>query len=196
LNTIVYLHGFISSPKSNKARMLGAFLARRAPAVEYLVPALDARPAQAMSQVLWHCLGKAPERLTLVGSSLGGFYATVAAEKLGCRAVLLNPVVRAHEALASQLGSKENLYTGEKFELTRTHLDELAALAVAAVTRPGRYWLIAEKGDELLDWHEMAAFFAGCRQTLVEGGSHALDSFADHLEAIAAFAGAPAGAHA
>jgi predicted esterase YcpF (UPF0227 family) len=196
LNTIVYLHGFISSPKSTKARQLRDFLARRAPDVEYLVPALDARPAQAMSQVLWHCLGKAPGALTLVGSSLGGFYATAAAEKLGCRAVLLNPVVRAHEALASQVGPKENLYTGEKFELTRAHLDELAALAVPAPTRPARYWLIAEKGDALLDWREMATFFASCRQTIVEGGSHALDSFADHLEGIAAFAGAAAGAHA
>ena len=173
--------------------MLGEFLSRRAPDAEYIVPALDARPAQAMSQVLWHCLGKAPGKLTVVGSSLGGFYATVAAEKLGCRAVLLNPVVRAHEALASQLGVQENLYTGEKFELTPRHLDELAALAVTAVTRPERYWLIAEKGDELLDWREMAAFFAGCRQTLAEGGSHALDSFADHLEDIAAFAGTAAG---
>jgi predicted esterase YcpF (UPF0227 family) len=190
LKTIAYLHGFASSPKSNKARMLGEFLDRHAPQAEYIVPALDARPAQAMSQVLWHCLGKEPGSLTLVGSSLGGFYATAAAEKLGCRAVLLNPVVRAHEALAAQLGPKENLHTGEKFELTRAHLDELAALAVAAVTRPERYWLIAEKGDELLDWREMAAFFAGCRRTLVEGGSHALDTFADHLEGIAAFAGA------
>jgi predicted esterase YcpF (UPF0227 family) len=196
LNTIVYLHGFASSPKSTKARLLGEFLARRAPEVEYLVPALDARPAQAISQVLWHCLGKAPETLTLMGSSLGGFYAIAAAEKLGCRAVLLNPVVRAHEALASQLGRRENLYTGESFELTRAHLDELRALAVAAVTRPERYWLIAEKGDELLDWREMAAFFAGGRQTIAEGGSHALDSFAEHLEGIAAFAGATSGAHA
>ena len=196
MNVLVYLHGFRSSPKSTKARLLGEFLARRAPGIEYLVPALDARPAQAISQVLWHCLGKAPGSLTLVGSSLGGFYATAAAEKLGCRAVLLNPVVKPHEVLAAQLGARENLYTGEPFELTRAHVDELRALAVAAITRPERYWLIAETGDELLDWRGMAAFFAGCRQTIVEGGSHVLDSFADHLEGIAAFAGAGPGARA
>jgi predicted esterase YcpF (UPF0227 family) len=196
LNALVYLHGFRSSPKSTKARMLGDFLARHAPSIEYIVPALDARPAQAMSQVLWHCLAKAPGRLTLVGSSLGGFYATVAAEKLGCRAVLLNPVVKPREALAAQLGTQRNLYTGEPFELTRAHLDELGALAVAAITRPERYWLIAETGDELLDWRDMAAFFASCRQTIVEGGSHVLDSFASHLEGIAAFAGAAPGERA
>jgi predicted esterase YcpF (UPF0227 family) len=196
LNALVYLHGFRSSPKSTKARMLGDFLAHHAPSIEYIVPALDARPAQAMSQVLWHCLAKAPERLTLVGSSLGGFYATVAAEKLGCRAVLLNPVVKPREALAAQLGTQRNLYTGEPFELTRAHLDELGALAVAAITRPERYWLIAETGDELLDWRDMAAFFSSCRQTIVEGGSHVLDSFASHLEGIAAFAGAAPGERA
>ena len=196
MNAIVYLHGFRSSPKSAKARLLGEFLARHAGSVEYFVPALDARPAQAISQVLWHCLGKAPENLTLVGSSLGGFYATAAAEKLGCRAVLLNPAVRAHEALASQLGAQKNLYTDEIFELTHAHLDELRALQVASITRPERYWLIAETCDALLDWREMAAFFAGCRQTNIAGGSHALDSFASHLEAIAAFAGVAQAAHA
>lgn len=196
MNTIVYLHGFRSAPKSTKARALGEYLKLHAPEIEYRVPALDARPAQAMSQVLWHCLGKAPGHLTIVGSSLGGFYATVAAEKLGCRAVLLNPAVKPCDVLGTQLGPQDNPCTGERFDLTRAHLDELRALAVAAITRPARYWLIAETGDELLDWREMAAFFAGCRQTIVEGGSHVLESFADRLEAIAAFAGATPGVHA
>jgi uncharacterized protein len=196
LNTIVYLHGFRSAPKSTKARLLGEYLKLHVPGIEYRVPALDARPAQAMSQVLWHCLGKAPEHLTIVGSSLGGFYATVAAEKLGCRAVLLNPAVKPYDVLGTQLGPQDNLYTGQRFDLTRAHLDELRALAVAKITRPERYWLIAETGDELLEWHEMATFFAGGRQTIVQGGSHVLESFADHLEGIAAFAEAKSGAHA
>ena len=188
MKTVVYLHGFISSPQSRKAVMLGDYLRASRPEVRYLVPELHHRPAQAVSQVQWHCLGKDPAELALVGSSLGGFYATVAAEKLGCRAIVLNPAVHPHAHCARYLGPQANLYTGERFELTAAHVEELAALDVAAVSRPDRYWLIVETGDEVLDYREAVAFYAGARQTVVQGGDHALSSFAEHVPGIAAWA--------
>ncbi len=188
MKTIVYLHGFISSPKSRKAVMLGDYLAANEPGVRYLVPELHHRPAQAVSQVQWHCLGREPADLTLVGSSLGGFYATVVAEKLGCKAVLLNPAVHPHAHFARHLGAQTNLHTGERFELTARHIDELRALDVAAISRPGRYWLIVETGDEVLDYREAVAYFAGAHQTVIQGGDHALSSFAEHVPDIVAWA--------
>jgi hypothetical protein len=149
--------------------------------VKYLVPELHHRPAQAVSQVLWHCLGKDPADLALVGSSLGGFYATVAAEKLGCKAALLNPAVHPQRHFARYLGVRKNLYTGEVFELTASHVEELAALDVAAITRPERYWLIVETGDEVLDYREATACYAGALHTVIQGGDHALASFPEHL---------------
>ena len=115
MHSIVYAHGFKSSSKSRKATQLGEYLRAHHPEVRFLTPDLSFRPAQAISQLQWQCLAIAPGTLTIVGSSLGGFYAVVLAEKLGCRAVLLNPSIRPFETLSKHLGEQSNLYTGEKF---------------------------------------------------------------------------------
>jgi hypothetical protein len=186
-HTLLYAHGFRSSSRSAKASLLRAALAGRADA-QLVTPDLSPRPAQAISQLQWHALGIAPQRLTLVGSSLGGFYATVLAEKLGCRAVLLNPSIRPYETLAAHVGRQTNLHTGEVFDFTREHLAELAALAVPRITRPRRYLLIVEMGDELLDHHATCAFFEGAQVIAEAGGNHDLISFPHHLGALLAFA--------
>ena len=178
MKTILYLHGFISSPASKKAVLLGDYLRGQAPEIAYLVPALHHRPAQAISQAQWHCLGKNPADLLVVGSSLGGFYATVVAEKTGCRAVVINPAVHPQNHFARYLGPQENLYTGERFELTREHVAELAALDPAAITRPERYWLLVETADEILDYREAVA----------QGGDHSLASFPEFVPDIVAWA--------
>jgi predicted esterase YcpF (UPF0227 family) len=181
LKTIVYLHGFISSPKSKKAVMLGDYLRSQANDVEYLVPPLHHRPAQAFAQIEAACAQRASADVTLVGSSLGGFYATAMAQRCGCKAALLNPAVHPHTHFRKFLGPQVNLYTGEAFELTREHIDELMALDVPVISRPERYWLIVETGDEMLDYREAAGYYAGAFHTIVEGGDHALGSFPEHV---------------
>lgn len=188
MKTILYLHGFISAPASRKARLLGDYLRTQAPEIAYRVPALHHRPAQALSQVLWHFLGKDPGELVIVGSSLGGFYATVAAEKTGCRAVVINPAVHPQAHFARYLGPQQNLYTGERFELTAEHVAELAALDPGVITRPERYWLLAETADEVLDYREAVAFYAGACQSVVQGGDHSLASFPEFVPDIVAWA--------
>jgi predicted esterase YcpF (UPF0227 family) len=188
LKTILYLHGFISSPASRKAVMLGDYLRGRAPDIEYRVPALHHRPAQAVSQVLWHCLGRDPADLVIVGSSLGGFYATVAAERIGCRAVAINPAVHPQSHFERYLGPQENVYTGERFELTRSHVTELAVLDPPGLTRPERYWLMVETADEVLDYREAVAWYAGAFQSVVQGGDHSFTSFPDFVPDIVAWA--------
>ncbi len=178
---IVYLHGFLSSPQSRKATMLGDYVRNCVAGIDYAVPRLHHRPARAVEQAVEACSAHAPRDLTLVGSSLGGFYATVVAERLGCRAALLNPAVHPHRHFARYLGEQRNLYTGEAFELTVEHVGELVALDPDAITRPERYWLFVETGDEVLDYREAVAFYAGAWQTVVRGGDHALGSFPEHI---------------
>jgi predicted esterase YcpF (UPF0227 family) len=181
VRTIVYLHGFISSPQSRKAIVLGDYLRNCATAIGYEVPALHHRPAQAMETVLATCAKHDAEDLTLVGSSLGGFYATVAAERVGCRAAVLNPAVHPDRHFDRFLGPQKNLYTGEEFILTGEHVAELRALDVASITRPERYWVFLETGDEVLDYREAVAFYAGALHTVVRGGDHTLVSFPEHV---------------
>lgn len=187
MRTIIYAHGFRSSSKSRKALQLGEYLRAHHPEVRYLTPDLSFRPTQAISQLQWHCLGIAPENLTIVGSSLGGFYAIVLAEKLGCRAVLLNPSIAPYETLAKHLGEQTNLYTGETFTFDSSHIAELIALSVSAITRPERYLLVVEMGDELLDHRRTREFFSGAKQIAIEGGDHELKSFPAHVPAVMAF---------
>ncbi|OYY96480.1 MAG: esterase, partial [Polaromonas sp. 28-63-22] len=94
---LLYLHGFRSSPQSVKARQLAAIVRQRHPAVRWWCPQLPPSPRAAMA-LLQGVIDGWPqeagfERMAVVGSSLGGFYATAVAERLGCRAVLLNPAV-------------------------------------------------------------------------------------------------------
>jgi hypothetical protein len=189
MKTLVYLHGFISSRASRKAVMLGDYLRRNAPEITYRVPELHHQPARAIAQVREACdAARAAADLLVVGSSLGGFYATVAAEATGCRAVVINPAVHPHRHFERYLGPQRNLYTGEAFDLTRQHVAELASLDPPCITHPERYWLLAETGDEVLDYREGVAFFAGARQSVAPGGDHSLQGFAGFMPAIVAWA--------
>jgi predicted esterase YcpF (UPF0227 family) len=191
LKTIVYLHGFVSSPQSKKAVMLGDYLKNIVSGVDYRVPALTDRPGRAVEQAREACAGVAAEDLTIVGSSLGGFYATVSAERLGCRAALLNPAVRPHLHFDRHLGPQRNLYTGEEFVLGREHIDELRDLAPREISRPERYWLFVETGDVVLDYREAVAFYRGALQTVVRGGDHTLASFPEHVPELVEWARSP-----
>ena len=177
----MYLHGFISSPQSRKAVLLGDYVRNCVEGIEYVVPELHHRPAQAFETVLAACAKHAPDDLTLVGSSLGGFYATAAAERLGCRAAILNPAVHPHRHFDRFLGPQRNMYSGEEFTLTHEHVDELLALDVPVISRPERYWLFVETGDEVLDYREAVAYYEGALHTVVRGGDHTLVSFPEHV---------------
>ena len=188
MKTIVYLHGFISSPRSKKAVLLGDYLRNVSTGVDYLVPEMHHRPRVALDQAQAACRSVEAHDLTLVGSSLGGFYATVLAEQIGCRAALLNPAVRPHAHFHKFLGPQKNLYTGEEFILTQEHVDELKAVQPARITRPERYWLFVETGDEVLDYREAVEFYAGALHTVVRGGDHTLVSFPEHVPELVEWA--------
>jgi hypothetical protein len=186
---ILYLHGFRSSPRSAKAERLRSALGARGRAGDFACPQLPVSPRGAAGVAQAAAALEDPARLALIGSSLGGFYATWLAEQLGCRAVLLNPVVHPARDLAAQLGRHPVFFTDQTVELTADHLAELQALeaATARITRPQRYYLIAATGDEVLDWTEMVARYAGCRQRVIQGSDHALSDFDRYLDEVLDF---------
>lgn len=184
---IVYLHGFLSAPASRKAQQLGAHMARRGLGGQFWCEPLKVSPRETALQ-LDAVVARHPAA-TLVGSSLGGFYATWLAERHGLKAVLVNPAVVAHLSLAQFVGPQTNLYTGETFEFTVEHVAELRALDVPNITRPQRYWLLVETGDELLDYRQAVEKYAGARHTVIEGGDHGFAHFGDYLDGILEFAG-------
>jgi predicted esterase YcpF (UPF0227 family) len=142
-----------------------------------------------MASILALAGGVDPAGLAFVGSSLGGFYATFAAERLGAKAVLVNPAIRPYDDLLPYRGPQVNIYTGARFVVTDRHFDELRALAVARITRPDRYLLLAQAGDEVLDYREAVRFYAGAWQFVQGGGDHAFAGFPTVLPALLRFCG-------
>lgn len=191
---ILYLHGFRSSPLSTKTSLLASRMQALGRGDEYLCPQLPASPQAAIAQAREIAGRVDPSELTLIGSSLGGYYATWLAERLGCRAVLLNPAVHAARDLASQVGVKTQYHSNEAFEFKPAYIDELKALAVARITHPERYFLIAATGDELLDWREMVAQFPHARQRVIPGSDHGISDFAHYADEVLAFCGVAGGA--
>jgi predicted esterase YcpF (UPF0227 family) len=186
---LIYIHGFNSSPASIKARQLHARLQAIGRGELYRCPALPDRPAHAIARLEQEMAGAPADETTLIGSSLGGYYATWLAEQSGCRAVLVNPAIAPHEGLRAYLGPQKNLYTGEPYELTATHLQEMAALYVARLTRMERYYLMVTTGDEVLDYRDAITRYAGAKQLIVPGSDHGFSEFERYLDSVLAFAG-------
>lgn len=185
--SLLYLHGLNSSPASRKASQLSTAMARMGIAERLRVPALHHHPRQAISQLEAHIaeLGQP----VLVGSSLGGYYATHLAERHGLKALLINPAVNPHHRFDGYLGPQTNLYSGEVWTLTDDHVAALAELEVPPPQDAGRYQVWLQTGDETLDYRHAADFYRACALRIQAGGDHGFQGFAERLPALLAFAG-------
>lgn len=186
---LIYIHGFNSSARSFKAGLLRQRVAAFGGSAEFVCPDLPHRPRQAIAKLEELIARPAGTLPVLVGSSLGGFYSTWLAEKYGLKAVLVNPAVRPYELLRPCLGAQQNLYTGEKYEFTAQHLEQLREFELETIT-PGNYLLLVQTGDEVLDYRQAVDKYRGARQIVIEGGDHGFSDFADYLDDVFAFCGA------
>jgi hypothetical protein len=185
---LLYLHGFRSSPLSTKSQLVGRWLAEHRPEVNFWCPQLPPSPREAMDLVLEGVATWPRDTMAAVGSSLGGFYAGVVAEKLGCRAVVLNPAVDPARDLAAYIGEQTSWQNPEeRFFFEPEYVEELRTMAPAVLTHLERYAAVIAKGDELLDWREMTARHAGAQTLLLEGGDHAISDFPAHLSFVLRF---------
>ncbi|MGI9132828.1 MAG: YqiA/YcfP family alpha/beta fold hydrolase, partial [Rhodoferax sp.] len=179
---LLYLHGFRSSPQSAKARSVGALALARAPGLTWWCPQLPPSPRAAMALVAQGIADWPHQRMSVVGSSLGGFYATWVAEQTGCRAVLLNPAVDPARDLAAHIGTHSLWHQPlEQFYFAPEFVGELRALQTGPLTDAQRYYAIIAQGDEVLDWREMQARYADAQTRVLEGSDHALSDFAPLL---------------
>ncbi|WP_079204683.1 YqiA/YcfP family alpha/beta fold hydrolase [Pseudomonas sp. CC6-YY-74] len=185
--SILYLHGLNSSPASLKASQLSRAMARLGLAAHLRVPALDHHPRRAIAQI--EALIAELGRPVLVGSSLGGYYATHLAERHGLRALLINPAVRPQLRFDGHLGPQHNYYSGETWELTADHVLALAELDVPPPQDPARCQVWLQTADETLDYRDAQANYRACALRIQAGGDHGFQGFAARLPMLFAFAG-------
>ena len=185
---LLYLHGFRSSPQSTKAQMMAARVQADHKNVRWWCPQLPPSPREAMALIQRGTADWPADQMAVVGSSLGGFYATALAQQRGCRAVVLNPAVDPARDLAAHIGEQTAWHDpAEHFFFRPEYIDELRALQTGPLTHPERTFAVIAKGDELLDWREMTARYASARIRLLEGSDHALSDFDDHIDAVLEF---------
>ncbi|WDY58537.1 YqiA/YcfP family alpha/beta fold hydrolase [Pseudomonas sp. PSKL.D1] len=192
--SILYIHGFNSSPLSKKAQQLEAVMQQLGLAERLRIPELHHHPRQAMAQ-LETAIAELGTPL-LVGSSLGGYYATHLAERHGLKALLINPAVTPHQYFDGHLGTQRNYYSGEDWELTLDHVQALAELEVPAPADPGRYQVWLQTADETLDYRHAERYYRACALRIQAGGDHSFQGFAEQLPALLAFAGIARGQYA
>jgi predicted esterase YcpF (UPF0227 family) len=184
---LLYLHGFRSSPQSLKARQVAARVRERHPQVSWCCPQLPPSP-RAAAGLIMQAVAQWPATMAVIGSSLGGFYATCVAEAKSCKAVLLNPAVHPARDLAKYIGEQAAWHEpGERFFFEPGFVNELRELERGPIAHPENYFAIIAKGDEVLDWREMAARYPGAALKLLEGGDHALSDFGRHIDGVFSF---------
>jgi predicted esterase YcpF (UPF0227 family) len=188
LTHLLYLHGFRSSPQSTKARMVAARVAADHPAVTWWCPQLPPSPRDAMALVMDGIAHWPRAGMGVIGSSLGGYYATHVAHETGCPCVLLNPAVDPARDLVGHVGQQTSWHDpAGRFVFEPAYIDELRALRHAGLRRPDATYAVIAKGDEVLDWREMTARYAGARIDLLEGSDHALSDFDAHIDGVLGF---------
>lgn len=193
LNSLLYIHGFNSSERSHKALVLGEAMAELGKSDGFFSPRLPWQPTHAIAlleeMIRSHLEAHGAGSMTLVGSSLGGFYASYLAEKFQLKAVLVNPAVQAPQLLVGHVGAQYNPYTDEHYELTHAHMEELSALEVLQPT-PEYYWLMVQEGDEVLDYRAaLNAFPKTAKLTCEANGDHRFVGFERFAHDILCFAG-------
>ena len=186
-STLVYLHGFMSSPLSAKATLTRDYLQARQLPLDFEVPLLPDVPEAALAAATV-CVEAALARgsVGLIGSSMGGYFATILAERFDLRAVLVNPSARPHRRIDRFFGLNTNPYSGAQFTLDEGDRQWLEANLPARL-HPDRYWLLTQTGDEVLDYREAVEVYAGSRQTVEEGGNHQFVGFERHLPEVVRF---------
>jgi uncharacterized protein len=185
---LLYLHGFRSSPQSAKARQVAARVHANHPGVTWWCPQLPPSPQEAMNMVIQGISAWPQAAMAVIGSSLGGFYATCVAQAVGCRAVMLNPAVHPARDLAKYIGEQVSWHNpDEHFFFEPAFVDQLRALETGPLLHPEKCFAVIAKGDEVLDWREMTARYAGAKIKLLEGSDHALTDFDAHIDEVFEF---------
>jgi len=185
MKVLIYLHGFNSSPQSEKARVTSEYFEKNSSCLRVCIPALPPGPLDAISVVdgLVQSLGR--ESIAgFIGSSLGGYYGLYFQHRYQLPLVLINPAIEPYTLLIDYLGENVNLYTGERYEVKMTHMDELKSLEVSYTASPEKMFLLTQTADEVLMFQQAVTLLDGAKMWIQSGGSHAFDDFFKVLPAI------------
>lgn len=188
----VYLHGFLSSPLSKKAQQLIQYFENEGMAEQLSVPCLSFEPQEAIQQAKDAIVALQQQdgidSVFVIGSSLGGFYATYLSHAMGIKAALVNPAVKPYELFDGYLGPNQHFYDGKTYILEMKHIEQLKRLEVEEISQPQNQLLLLQTGDETLDYRQASAKYINSPSWIESGGDHSFVGFIERLDMIFHFA--------
>lgn len=184
---VIYLHGFLSSPQSSKARQTIDFCRESGIEDNLYVPELDDSPAVAVAKLQDYIDRHRDIPIALIGSSLGGYYATCLAERNQFPAALVNPAVRPYEHWRTYIGRRKSYYSDRMHTVTEQHVQELLDIDHEPLKHPQNYLLLVQTGDEVLDYRLAVEKYRGSTCLVQEGGDHSFQNYASLLPTIFEF---------
>jgi predicted esterase YcpF (UPF0227 family) len=188
LTHVLYLHGFRSSPQSAKASRLATLFDQIYPDVHWWCPQLPPSPLEASKLITKETAEWPKESMAVIGSSLGGFYATWFAHLYDCKAVLINPAIDPARDLVKYIGDHSVWHDpNERIYFDSAYIEELRNLYVSEFKNPQKVFALIAKGDEVLDWREMTGRYPKCPQLVLEGSDHGVSDFEQHLPRLMQF---------
>lgn len=187
---LLYLHGFNSSPISSKARKTYEYCERLGIADRIAIPELPHAPAQAMDEMC-RIIEDQSCPVALIGSSLGGYYASYLAEKYNLRAALINPAVNPAALWHDHLGENRNYYSGRRYTITQEHVEQLRAIDTPVLRFPENFLLLVQTGDETLDYRLAVDKYKCSTSIIQDGGNHSFTAYDTMLPTIFEFLATP-----
>ena len=173
---IIYLHGFNSSAESKKSKILNSYLEKEK-LINLESPNLNNSPKKAIFQIE-KIIRESSSRVCLIGSSLGGLYATFIADKYNLKSVTINPVVTNHiSGMRDLVGSHKNFHSDEEYEFTLKDFFDLQKLGLEKLKKPLNHFCLIKMSDEVLDHNITFAFFSKSYVLSEKGGNHSYDDF-------------------
>jgi predicted esterase YcpF (UPF0227 family) len=180
---IFYIHGFGSSGCSKKAEILKSYFKARvfSPSLSHIPElAIDTLEQMVMQLGAYH-------DITLVGSSLGGYYATYLSHKYALKAILVNPSVYPYQTLASHVGLNHSYHDSSDYGFIQAHIDSLKRYEVKEIDAR-KFLVLLQRGDEVLDYREAKEKYHDSKLIIEDGGNHSFDGFERYLPKIEKFA--------
>lgn len=187
--SVLYLHGFLSSPQSAKAQMTRSYLQQHFPDVHFYAPQLSGVPVLAWQQAQQAFSQMQEDVVGIIGSSMGGFLASLIAQRHQVKASIINPAVSPHTLFPNYIGAHVNPYTQEAFELTHAHIDMVTQLIIEQISNPDLFQVFLQTDDEVLDYHLAEKLYSDCNLHITQGGDHAYQDYALELPKITRFLG-------
>ena len=182
----IYIHGFGSSGRGGKSLQFKEYF--KSQNIPFISPSLSYVPELAID-TLEQLIESYDEEITLIGSSLGGFYSIYLAEKYALKAVLINPAIDSSKTLRRMLSlgtTAKNYYDNTCFDWTVEHVDMLLNYRVKEAQN-GKYFLLLQTGDDVLDYKDALAKLPNAKTIVEEGGTHPFEGIERHFEGVKDF---------